>query len=44
MAEESYLGICASKAELVVAVRPSGERMTLSNDRPGIKRLVGRFG
>jgi transposase len=44
MAEEIYVGIDVSKAELVVAVRPSGERMTLANDRAGIKRLVGRLG
>jgi transposase len=44
MAEEQYVGIDVSKAELVVAVRPSGERMTVANDRAGIKRLVGRLG
>ena len=44
MSEEVYVGIDVSKAELVVAVRPSGERMTLGNDRAGIKRLVGRLG
>ncbi len=44
MAEEWYVGIDVSKAELVVAVRPSGERMTVANDRAGIKRLVGRLG
>jgi transposase len=43
MAEELYVGIDVSKAELVVAVRPSGERMTLANDRAGIKRLVARL-
>jgi len=43
MAEEGYVGIDVSKAELVVAVRPGGERMTLTNDRAGIKRLVGRL-
>jgi transposase len=43
MAEELYVGIDVSKAELVVAVRPSGERLTLANDRAGIKRLVGRL-
>ena len=43
MAQEMYVGIDVSKAELVVAVRPSGERMTLSNDRAGIKRLVARL-
>src|SRR5216684_8219619 len=32
------------QAELVVAARPGGERMTLTNDRAGIKRLVGRLG
>jgi transposase len=44
MAEAVYVGIDVSKAELVVAVRPAGERMTLSNDRAGIRRLVGRLG
>jgi transposase len=44
MAEEWYVGIDVSKAELVVAVRPGGERMTLANDRAGIKRLVERLG
>lgn len=43
MAEEIYVGIDVSQAELVVAVRPSGERMTLANDRAGIKRLVRRL-
>ena len=43
MAAELYVGIDVSKAELVVAVRPSGERLTLANDRAGIKRLVGRL-
>jgi hypothetical protein len=42
--EEIFVGIDVSKAELVVAVRPSGERMTLANERAGIKRLVGRLG
>ena len=39
-----YVGIDVSKAELEVAVRPLDERMTLANDRAGIKRLVGRLG
>ena len=43
MAEELYVGIDVSKAELVVAMRPRNERMTLSNDRAGIKRLVARL-
>jgi transposase len=41
---EVYVGIDVSKAELVVAVRPSGERMTLGNDRAGHQRLVARLG
>ena len=44
MAEELYVGIDVSKAELVVAMRPGTERMTVTNDRAGIKRLVGRLG
>jgi transposase len=43
MAEEGYVGIDVSKAELVVAMRPTGERMTLVNERAGIKRLVRRL-
>lgn len=41
MGEEAFVGIDVSKGELVVAVRPSGECRTLSNDAPGIKELVG---
>ena len=44
MAEELYVGIDVSKAELVVAMSPRHERMTLTNDRAGIKRLVARLG
>jgi len=44
MAEELYVGIDVSKAELVVAMRPRNERMTVANDREGIKRLVARLG
>jgi transposase len=40
MAEAVYVGIDVSQAELVVAVRPSGEQQTLANDAKGIKRLV----
>lgn len=43
MTEEVYVGIDVSQAELVVAVRPSGELVALANDRAGIKRLVGRL-
>jgi transposase len=44
MAEEVYVGIDVSKAELVVATRPGNERMTVANDRAGIERLVKRLG
>jgi transposase len=44
MAAELYVGIDVSKAELVVAMQPGTERMTVTNDRAGIKRLVGRLG
>lgn len=43
MTEEVYVGIDVSQAELVVAMRPGNERMTLANDRAGIKRLLGRL-
>lgn len=39
-----YVGIDVSKTELVVAVSPSGERMTLGYDEGGLKRLVERLG
>lgn len=44
MADEVYVGIDVSKAELVVAMRPGNERMTLANDRAGINQLVKRLG
>jgi transposase len=37
------VGIDVAKAELVVAVRPSGERWTVSNDEHGIRALVERL-
>ena len=37
------IGIDVAKAELVVAVRPSGERWTVSNDERGVRTLVERF-
>ena len=42
MAEEVYVGIDVSKAELVMAVRPSGERARLANHASGIKQAGGR--
>lgn len=36
------VGIDVAKAELVIAVRPSGERWTMANDGTGIQTLVQR--
>lgn len=44
MAEEVYVGIDVSKSELVVAMRPTGESITLAYDRAGLKQLVARLG
>jgi transposase len=43
--EESptFIGIDVSKARLDVAMRPSGENESVSNDQPGIKALVKRL-
>jgi len=35
-----FVGIDVAKAELVVAVRPSGERWTVANDERGVRTLV----
>ena len=43
MAEVVYVGIDVSKAELVVAVRPSAECVTLANNPAGIRRLVAKL-
>lgn len=37
------VGIDVAKAELVVAVRPSGERWTVANDERGVRALVERL-
>ena len=37
------VGIDVSKAELVVAARPSGERWTVANDERGVRTLVERL-
>jgi transposase len=39
-----FIGIDVSKARLDVAVRPSGESESASNDEDGIKALVKRLG
>jgi transposase len=36
------IGIDVAKAELVIAVRPSGERWTVENDERGVRSLVDR--
>ncbi|NIO42032.1 MAG: IS110 family transposase, partial [Burkholderiales bacterium] len=38
-----YVGIDVSKAQLDIAIRPSGERGSVSNDQAGIKTLVKRL-
>lgn len=38
-----YVGIDVSKAQLDVAVRPSGERWQVDNNREGIEKLVKRL-
>ena len=43
MGEDVYVGIDVSKAELVVAVRPSGESFTVAYDTAGLKQLVTRL-
>jgi transposase len=39
-----FVGIDVSKAQLDVAIRPTGERESVSNDKAGIKALVKRLG
>jgi len=41
-AAPAFVGIDVAKAELVIAIRPSGERWTLANDGAGIQTLVQR--
>lgn len=38
-----FVGIDVAKAELVVAVRPTGTRWTVANDEPGRRTLVERL-
>ena len=39
-AAPAFVGIDVAKAELVIAVRPSGECRTMANDAAGIQTLV----
>ena len=41
--EAVYAGIDVSKNHVDVAVRPTGQRWTISNDAPGIRELVSRL-
>ena len=41
-AAPAFVGIDVAKAELVIAIRPSGERWTIANDGRGIQALVKR--
>ena len=38
-----FVGIDVAKAELVIALRPSGDRWTVANDEAGIPTLVKRL-
>lgn len=39
----SFVGIDVSKAQLDVAIRPSGERLQVANSEDGIANLIGRL-
>ena len=41
--EATYVGVDVAKAQLDVAVRPSGARWTVSHDEAGIRQLVARL-
>ena len=43
MVEQVVVGIDVSKAKLDVAILPSGEQFTVSNDRHGIGELLRRL-
>ena len=43
MAEQVVVGIDVSKAKLDIAILPSDEQFTVSNDRDGISHLVQRL-
>jgi len=42
-AAPTFVGIDVAKAELVIAIRPSGDRWTVTNDEAGIQTLVKRL-
>jgi hypothetical protein len=39
-AAPAFVGIDVAKAELVIAIRPSGDRRTVANDEAGIQTLL----
>src|SRR5262249_9324678 len=39
-AAPAFVGIDVAKAELVIAIRPSGDRWTVANDEVGIRALL----
>lgn len=39
-AAPAFVGIDVAKAELVIAIRPSGDRWTVANDEAGIQTLL----
>ena len=41
--ESVYVGIDVAKTHVDVAVRPTGQRWTISNDEPGVRELVSRL-
>jgi transposase len=43
MTEPMFVGVDVAKAELVVAVRPSGAQWTVANDEPGRRTLIARL-
>ena len=43
MLSQMFVGIDVAKAQLDIALRPTGERWAVPNDEPGITALVGRL-
>jgi transposase len=42
-APQVFVGMDVAKAQLDIALRPTGERWALTNDEPGIAPLVARL-
>ena len=42
-AVKRYIGIDVAKAQLDMFIRPTGERLSVTNDEPGIRRLLGQL-